>query len=87
MKREWLFVGKYNSPVVNELEFTYELIKILNHFSREYENLLTIGNLNMSTENVHLNTLLQLFNLNAIINSPTCYQSHIPTCTDHILTN
>ena len=57
MKREWLFVGKYNSPVVNELEFTHELIKILNHFSRKYENLLTIGNLNMSTENVHLNTL------------------------------
>ena len=41
----------------------------------------------MSIENVQLNTLLQLFNLNALINSPTCYQSHIPTCIDHILTN
>ena len=41
----------------------------------------------MSIENVHLNTLLQLFYLNALINSPTYYQSHIPTCIDHILTN
>ena len=41
----------------------------------------------MSIEKVQLNTLLQLFNLNALINSPTCYQSHIPTCIDHILTN
>ena len=41
----------------------------------------------MIIENVHLSTLLQLFSLNALINSPTCYQSHIPTCIDHILTN
>ena len=41
----------------------------------------------MNIANVHLKTLLQLFNLNALINSPTCYQSHIPTCIDHILTN
>ena len=39
----------------------------------------------MSIEDVHLNTLLQLFTLNALINSPTCCQSPIPTCTDHIL--
>ena len=41
----------------------------------------------MSIENVHWNTLLQLFNLNALLNSPTCYQSHIPTCLVHILAN
>ena len=87
MKRKWLFVGMYKPPVVNVLEFTNELIKILHYFSRKYENLIIIGDLNMSIENVQLNTLLQLFNLNALMNSPTCYQSHIPTCTDHILTN
>ena len=41
----------------------------------------------MSIKNVHLNTLLQLFYLNALINSPTCYQSHNLTCTDRILRN
>ena len=37
----------------------------------------------MSIENI-LNTLLQLFSLNALINSPTSYQLHIPTGNDHI---
>ena len=74
IKRKWLFVGTYKPPVVNDLEFTNELIKILNYFSSKYENLIITGDLNMSTENVHLNPLLQLFNLNALINSPTCYQ-------------
>ena len=87
VKRKWLFVGTYKPPVVNDLEFTNEFIKILNHFSSKYENLITIVDLNISIENFHLNTLLQLFNLNTLTNSPTCYQSHIPTCIDHILTN
>ena len=76
----------YKPPVVNDLKFTNELIKILNYFSSKYENLIIIGDLNMSIGNVHLNTLLQLFNLNALMNSPTCYQSHIPTCIGHTLT-
>ena len=50
VKRKWLFVGTYKSPVVNYLEFFNELIKILNHFSSKYENLITIGDLNMSIE-------------------------------------
>ena len=87
IKRKWFFVGTYKPSVVNDLEFTNKLIKILNHFSSKYENLIIIGDLKMSTENVYLNTRLQLFNLNVLINSPTCYQSHIPTCINHILTN
>ena len=41
----------------------------------------------MTTENLHLNNLMQIFNLNALIKTPTCYQSHNPTCIDNILTN
>ena len=87
IKRKWLFVGTYKPSVANDLEFTNNLIKILNHFSGKYENLIIIGDLNMGTENVYLNTRLQLFSLNVLINSPTCHQSHIPTCINHILTN
>ena len=71
--------GTYKPPVVDDLEFTNELIKIRNHFPSKYDNLIMIDDLNMIIENVHLNTLLQLFNLNALINSSTCYQSHIPS--------
>ena len=41
----------------------------------------------MSIENVDSNTLFQMLNLNALINSPNCYQSHIPTRIDEILIN
>ena len=57
IKWKWLFVGTYKPPVINDLEFTNKLIKILNHLSSKYENLTVIGDLNMSIENVHLNTL------------------------------
>ena len=30
---------------------------------------------------------MQIFNLNALIKAPTCYQSHNPTSIDNILTN
>ena len=52
-----------------------------------YENILLLGNLNMTTENLHLNNLTQIFNLNVFIKTPTCYQSHNPTGIDNILTN
>ena len=41
----------------------------------------------MTTENLHLNNLIQIFNLNALIKTPACYQSHNPACIDNILTN
>ena len=41
----------------------------------------------MSIENVYLSLLLQLLSVNALINSPACYQSHIPTYIDHIFIN
>ena len=87
IKRKWLFVETYKQSVVNGQEFTNELFKIFNHFSSKYENVLIIGDLNMSIENAHFSTLLQLFSLNMFINLPTCYHSHTPNCIDHILTN
>ena len=39
----------------------------------------------MITENLHLNTFMQIFNLNALTETPTSYQSHNPTCIYNIL--
>ena len=41
----------------------------------------------MTTENTHLNELLQIYDLTALIKEPTCYQSQNPNCIDHFLTN
>ena len=87
MKRRWLLLGVYKPPIQNDSEFTEEIIKIPNHYIPSYENILLLGDLNMTTENLCLNNLMQIFNLNALIKTPTCYQSHNPTCIDNILTN
>ena len=41
----------------------------------------------MLTGNTHLNDLLQIYDLTALIKQPTCYQSQNPNCIDHFLTN
>ena len=41
----------------------------------------------MTTENIHLNDLLQIFDLTALVKVSTCYQLQNPNCIDHFLTN
>ena len=37
-----------------------------------------IGNLNLTTENTHLNDLLQIYDLTAFRKEPTCFKLHRP---------
>ena len=83
MKRKWLLLGVYKPPSQSNSEFAEEIIRTLNHYVPSYENILLLGDLNMTRENLHLNNLIQIFNLNALIKTPTCYQSHNPTCIDN----
>ena len=87
IKRIWLVLGVYKSPIQSDLEFTEEITGTLNHFTPSHENTSLLRDLNMTKENLHLNNLMQIFNLNALIKAPTCYQSHNPTSIDNILTN
>ena len=41
----------------------------------------------MTTQNTHLNDLLQICDLTALVKDPTCYQLQNPNCIDHFLTN
>ena len=80
-------MGVYKPPIQSDSEFAEEIVRILNYYVPSYENIFLLGDLNMTTENLHLNNLIQIFNLNALIKTPTCYQSHNPTFIDNILTN
>ena len=57
MKRRWLLLGVYKPSIQSDSEFTEEIIKILNHYILSYENIILLGDLNMTTENLHLNNL------------------------------
>ena len=64
---------------MNELN---ELNLALNLFSRIYENFVLLGDFNLSTENPNLKNFMCSFDLESLINSPTCYKSTNPTSID-----
>ena len=85
-KRRWLFIGIYKPLSQSGKEFTNRLDSVIDYYSPKYENLILIGEFNLSTENQYLDALIQAYNLD-LINKPTCFQSNTPTCIDLILTN
>ena len=53
----------------------------------KYENVILIGDFNLTTENKNLETFMATFDLKCLINEPTCFQSANGKCIDLILTN
>ena len=80
-----LFIGIYKPRSQSENEFTNRLGLIVDYYLPKYENLIFIKDFNLSTENQHLDALIQAYNFNNLINKPTCFQSNKPTCTDPYL--
>ena len=60
---------------------------ILDHYLTTYKNIILIGDFNLCLENAHLEDALENYDLNNLINKPTCYRPNNPTCIDLILTN
>ena len=85
--KEWLLLGNYKPHSENDLSFINKLNLALNFFSPICENFVLFGDFNMSTENSNLKNFMCSFDLESLINSPTCYKSINPTCIDLILTN
>ena len=50
-KRRWLFIGTYKPPSQSDNELTKRLSLIIDCYSPKYENLILIGDFNLSTEN------------------------------------
>ena len=85
--RKWLCIGLYKSPSQNENYFLDILSKVLSKQTCQYENVMLIGDFNLTVNNKNLRVFMNTFNLDSLINKPTCFQSANPTCIDLILTN
>ena len=83
--RKWLCIGLYKSPSQNENYFLDVLSKVLSKRICLYAML--IEDFNLTVNNKNLGVLMNTFNLDGLINKPTCFQSANPTCIDMILTN
>ena len=88
LKRKWLLLGYYKPPTQSDFEFIASITKTVDFYLQKFENLFIItDDLNMTTENTHLNYLLQIYDLTALIQEPTCYQPQNANCIDHFLKN
>ena len=83
---KWLLEDFYKPTSQNEIFFISNLSKTINAFSTKYDNILLMGDFNLTIKNKHLEELLNLFNLKNLISSPTRFQSINPACIDLILT-
>ena len=85
--RKWLCIGLYKLPSQNENYFLDILSKDLRKQTCQYENVMLIGDFNLTVNNKSLRLFMNAFNLDSLINKPTCFQSANPTCIDLTLTN
>ena len=86
-KCKWLFLGIYKPPCQNDIEVLNQINSVVDHYWTTYENVILTGDFNLCIENIHLETSLENYDLNNLINKPTCCQSNNSTCIDLILTN
>ena len=82
---EVLFLGPHYGTMSHFLGFLRVLI--LDLFLKDCDNVTLIGNFNLSSDDVPLESFLQAYNLTSLIKEATCFQSSNPSCIDLILTN
>ena len=85
--RKWLFTGLYKLPSQNGKYFLDNLSLALTKMSCEYENVMLIGDFNLTVEKKNLEVFMNAYDLECLIKKPTCFQSTSPSCIDLILTN
>ena len=85
-KRKWLLLGIYKPPSQNVIEFLNRISLIIDYYLQTYENILAIGDFNLSVDNSHLEAFMQAYDFSSLIKKPTCYQSNTPSCIDLKLT-
>ena len=86
-KRKWLFLGIYKPPNQNDIEFLNRNEAILDDYSQKCDNATIIGDFDITTENTHLQSMMQAHNSDNLIKKPTCFPSNNSNQIDLILTN
>ena len=82
-----MIIGLYKPPNQKEEHFFKNLIVVLNNYLSKYENIILLGDFNLTDTNKYLADFITLFNLEGLINTHTCFQYKKPRCIDLILTN
>ena len=63
------------------------LLLVLNKLACQYNNIMLMGDFNLTVENKHLKIFMNTTDLECLIKNPTCFLSAHRNCTDLVLTN
>ena len=87
-KNKWLLSYSYNPHKGNTKQHLSNISKGLDELNSKYDNILIIGDLNTEMSEPSLNEFCQTYNLESIVNKPTCLKNpKNPSCIDLVLTN
>ena len=85
--KKWLLVAIYRPPSQTKQYFFDEISKMLDHYCRQYENFILIGDFNCEIGDDVINDFVDSYELASLVRSQTCFKSDSPRCIDLVLTN
>ena len=85
-KTNWLIIGTCKPPSLSDITFTSEIKNILTFYRLTHDNILLMGDFNMTLDNPNFNELIEDHELSALILEPTCFKSINPTCIGNFRT-
>ena len=83
----WLVIGTYKPPSLSDIPFTSETSNTLTFYRSTHDNILLMGDFNITPNNPKSSELIADHELCTLIPEPTCFKSINPNCTDNFLTN
>ena len=86
-KTNWLVIGTDKPPSLSDIAFTSKISNIPTFYRSTHDNILLMGDFNMTPNNLKLSELINDHQLCTLISEPTCFKSINPTCVDNFLTN
>ena len=88
MKTKWLIKYSYKPTKNNTSSHLESLSRNLDLYTSKFENVLAIGDLNISMEDNNMRHFCKSYNLKSLIKVQTCYKNpESPSCIDLILSN
>ena len=84
LNSKWLILGTYKPPSQNEPTYVSEIQKLLTYYCFSYDNILLLGDFNVSFSNKIMKDLCDMFELNHLIKDPICFKSSNPSCIDNL---
>ena len=87
-KSKWLLIAAYKPPDVSKADCFDNLTKALDFHSKQYENMILMGDLNTAESDEVLFDFLEEHFLSNLVKFPTCFKSvENPSSIDLIITN